>query len=200
MNEPQVPAAVNRRRGTQTSPSGTALMDAVEAVMREDGYGALTARRVAQHAKLNYQLVFYHFGSMDELLLATYRRHIGRYRETMRQALQSDRPLHAYWTASSNASDAVLNMEFMALSNHNELVRAETVAFGEEIRSIDLQQIPSLQPAAGDVGSATPQAVMMVLNYVGSLLSVETALGIAGVHADIRALVDWCVERLEPGS
>lgn len=194
--EEQTPAA-GRRRGAQTSPSGAALMDAVEAVMREDGYGALTARRVAEHAKLNYQLVFYYFGSMDELLLATYRRHIERHREVAKQALQSDRPLHAYWAASSKPADAVLNMEFIALSNHNDLIRAETVRFGEELRTIDFHHVaPALREANAEA-NVTPAAVMMVLNYVGSLLSVESALGIKGVHAEIRALVDWCVDRLE---
>ncbi|WP_159982121.1 MULTISPECIES: TetR/AcrR family transcriptional regulator [unclassified Novosphingobium] len=193
--EEQTSAA--RRRGAQDSASGAALMDAVEAVMRQDGYAALTARRVAGHAKLNYQLVFYYFGSMDELLLATYRRHIGRYREAAKEALQSDRPLHAYWAASSKLADAVLNMEFIALSNHNELIRAETVMFGEELRTIDFHHVaPALQEATAEA-KVTPAAIVMVLNYVGSLLSVESALGIQGVHSEIRALVDWCVDRLE---
>lgn len=191
--------AGNRRMGGEASASRTSLIDAVEAVMREDGYAALTARRVADRAKLNYQLVFYYFGTMDELLLTTYRRHIGKYREAMKQALQSDRPLHAYWTVHSNPSDAVLNMEFMALSNHNEAIRGETIRFGEEFRKSSLDHLaPMIEAFAPEGGTITPAAVMMVLNYVGSLLGLETALGISGVHDEIRTLVSWCVDRLEP--
>lgn len=173
-------------------------MDAVEAVMRDDGYGALTARRVAEHARLNYQLVFYYFGSMDELLLATYRRHIDRNREAAKQSLESERPMHAYWAATLKQADAVLNMEFIALSNHNDLIRAETVRFGEELRAIDFHRVALALQEPNAEANMAPAAVIMVLNYVGSMLSVESALGINGMHSEIRALVDWCVDRLEP--
>ena len=191
--------AVNRRIGTESSASRSALMDAVETVMREDGYAALTARRVAERANLKYQLVFYYFETMDELLLATYRRHIDKYRAMMEQALQSDRPLHAYWSVNSNADDAVLNMEFMAMSNHNPAVRAETVKFGEEMRTFNFTHMaPAIAAATAGSEDVSPAAVVMVLNFVGSLLGLETALGISGVHDEIRALVAWCVDRLEP--
>ena len=191
--------AGNRRMGGESSLSRTALIDAVEAVMRDDGYAALTARRVADHAGLNYQLVFYYFGTMDELLVTTYRRHIDKYREAMKLALRSDRPLHAYWRVHSNPTDAVLNMEFMALSNHNEAIRAETIRFGEEFRKSSLDDLgPVIEAITSADGAITPAAVMMVLNYVGSLVGLETALGITGVHDEIRTLVNWCVDKLEP--
>ena len=133
--------ATRRRMGTESSASRSALMDAVEAVMRKEGYAALTARRVARKCDLNYQLVFYYFGSMDELILATYRRHIERVRVAMEEALGSRHPLHEYWSVHSDQQDAVLNMEFMAMSNHNEIIRAETVQFGEEMRRINLEKI-----------------------------------------------------------
>ena len=192
--------AVNRRIGAESSATRTALMDAVEAVMREDGYAALTARRVAERANQKYQLVFYYFETMDELLLATYRRHISKYRDTMVQALRSDRPLHAYWAVNSNADDAVVNMEFMAMSNHNDAIRAETVRYGEEMRTFfDLDRLaPTLTEVTSGAEQISPAAVMMVLNFVGSLLGLETAIGISGLHAEIRTLMNWCVDRLEP--
>lgn len=189
-----------RRMGTESSASRTALMDAVEAVMREEGYAALTARRVAKRGKLNYQLVFYYFGSMDDLILATYRRHIQRVRATMERALQSERPIHEYWSVHSNPQDAVLNMEFMAMSNHNETIRSETVQFGEEMRRTNLGRIaPAIEKRTSNT-AVKPAAVLMTLNYIGSLLALENALGISGLHAEIRALVEWFVDQVEPDS
>lgn len=191
--------AVKRRLGTESSSTRAALMDAVEAVMRKDGYAALTARRVSEQADLKHQLVFYYFESMDELLLATYRRHTGRYRAAMEQAFRSDRPLHALWAVHSNAHDAALNMEFLAMSNHNEAVRAETVRFGEEIRREGLDKVAAqLRAAVPGKPALSPDAVVMAITYIGSLLGLETAIGISGAHAGIRALVDWCVDELEP--
>jgi AcrR family transcriptional regulator len=190
---------VNRRLGAESSATRAMLMDAVELVMREDGYAALTARRVATRAGLKYQLVFYYFETMDELLLATYRRHISRYRDMMTRALRSDRPLHAFWAVNADPDDAVLNAEFLAMANHNEAVRAETVRFGEELRTLELDRIsPAIRERAGGNEALSPGAILMVLNFIGSLLGLEAAIGITGVHGDIRKLVDWCVDELEP--
>lgn len=190
--------AARRRMGTESSLSRSALMDAVEAVMREEGYAALTARRVAKRSKLNYQLVFYYFGSMDDLILATYRRHIERVRATIEEALHSDRPIHEYWSVHSNPQDAVLNMEFMAMSNHNEAIRAETVQFGEQMRRTKLAHIAPAFAERTSSSAVTPAAVLMTLNYIGSLLALENALGISGLHDEIRTLVEWFVDQVEP--
>ena len=62
--------ASKRRLGQENSASRTALMDGVEAVLREDGYAALSARSVAERAGLKHQLVYYYFATMDDLLLS----------------------------------------------------------------------------------------------------------------------------------
>lgn len=47
-----------------------ALVDAAVDVLRHDGFGAATARTIAARAGCNQGLVFYHFGSVTNLLLA----------------------------------------------------------------------------------------------------------------------------------
>jgi AcrR family transcriptional regulator len=188
-----------RRMGLENSSSRAALMDGVEAVMREDGYAALTARSVAERAGLKHQLVYYYFQTMDDLLLATYRRHIGRVQEQVEHAFRQSRPLHAFWQVCSNPFDARLNMEFMAMANHNEIIRAETIAFGELIRRIGLDE------AAAQI-DATPQgremfsplAVTQAISAIGSIVGLETTLGIHGGHEETRTMVEWWLNRLEP--
>jgi AcrR family transcriptional regulator len=46
------------------------LIDAAADTLRESGFAAASARRIAQRAGCNQALVFYHFGSVNELLLA----------------------------------------------------------------------------------------------------------------------------------
>lgn len=84
------------------------------------------------------------------------------------------------------------------MSNHSAAVRAETMQFGEEIRQISLGHIAPAIEAFAHEKAITPPGVMMVLNYIGSLLGLESALGISGLHPEIRGFVDWCVDRLEP--
>lgn len=174
-------------------------MDGVEAVMREAGYGALTARSVAERAGLKHQLVYYYFQTLDDLLIATYERHIARYLAGIEQALQSDRPLHAFWHVHSDPVDSILNMEFLAMANHVEAIRERTIEFGEKVRRLGLERLSSSfrQPVAGkDV--VNPFAVTMAITSIGSILSLETAIGISGGHAETRGLIEWCIDQLEP--
>ncbi len=46
------------------------LIAAAADALREDGFAAASARRIAQRAGCNQALVFYHFGSVHDLLLA----------------------------------------------------------------------------------------------------------------------------------
>jgi AcrR family transcriptional regulator len=185
--------------GLENSSSRTALMDGVEAVMREDGYAALTARSVAERAGLKHQLVYYYFQTMDDLLMATYQRHIGRVQERTEQAFRAPRPLHAFWEACSNPSDARLNMEFMAMANHNEAIRAETIAFGEKLRRIGLEQAAARIEAA-PIGREmfSPFALTQAIAAIGSTVGIEAALGIEGGHDETRAMVEWWLNKLEP--
>lgn len=38
----------------------------------------------------------------------------------------------------------------------------------------------------------------MAIASIGGILGFESALGIAGGHHDAKALVNWCLSRLEP--
>ncbi len=174
-------------------------MDGVEAGMREDGHAALSARSVAARAGLKHQLVYYYFQTMDDLLMATYLRHTGRVMERVEAAFRSPRPLHALWRAWSEPEDARLNMEFLGLANHNEAIRAETVAFGERLRRIGLDRVDLHgAPAALDRDVFSPFAVTQVIAAIGGIVGLESTLGIAGGHAETRALVEWCLRVLEP--
>lgn len=188
-----------RRLGTESSATRAALMDAVETVMRAYGYGALTARKVAEAAGLKHQLVYYYFPTLDDLLLATYERHIARYLARIEEAFGAERPLHAFWHVHSDPVDATLNMEFLAMANHNEAIRARTVAFGEEIRRYGLERFdfPLVKPDSGE-SAINPFAVTMALTSIGSILGLETAIGITGGHAETRRLLEWCIDQLEP--
>jgi len=191
--------ATKRRLGTETSISRAILMDAVEAVMREDGYGALTARSIAERAGLKHQLVYYYFQTLEDLLVATYERHIERYRTRIEDAMAAEFPLHAFWQVHANPVDAVLNMEFLSLANHNDAIRTHTATFGEDIRRLGLDRLQKLvPPPAPGIDAVTPFALTMVLSAVGSILGLETAIGIGGGHAETRRMIEWCIDELEP--
>ncbi|CAN7270027.1 TetR/AcrR family transcriptional regulator [Phenylobacterium sp. LjRoot225] len=191
--------AMKRRMGPENSTTRSLLMDAVEAVMREQGYAALSARSVAARAGLKYQIVFYYFATMDDLLLATYRRRTESVLARTEEALGSERPLHTLWKASSDPFDASLSLEYMAMSNHNAVVRAETIAFGERIRHVVAERLRSkLQDASLHPEIFTPMGVAMSVVLMGGILGFESALGLSGGHGEVEAIVAWGLRQLEP--
>jgi AcrR family transcriptional regulator len=188
-----------RRMGPQSSAASTALMDAVEIVMREQGYAALSARAVAAQASLKYQIVFYYFATMDELYLATYRRRTQAVLQRTEDALSSNQPLHALWEAWADPSDAALSLEYIAMSNHNPVIRAETIGFGERIRRVVAERLTErLRGVTADPSVFTPFGITLALTSIGSLLGFESALGLSGGHREVEGIMRWCLQRLEP--
>ena len=88
-------------------------------------------------------------------------------------------------------------MEFLSLANHNNAIRERTIAFGEDIRRLGLNRLGSLlQAPPSDL--VTPFGVTMALSAIGSVLGLETAIGIGGGHDETRAMIEWCIDQLEP--
>src|SRR5256886_16239323 len=71
------------------TPRGSAtrerIMDAALETLREEGFAGTTARAIAARGGFNQALIFYHFGSVANLLLEAFRRNsvaqVTRYRE-----------------------------------------------------------------------------------------------------------------------
>jgi AcrR family transcriptional regulator len=59
--------ATGTKKSTKTRQ---ALIDATILTLREEGFSGASARAIADRAELNQGLVFYHFGSVNDLLLA----------------------------------------------------------------------------------------------------------------------------------
>src|SRR5690349_20788261 len=146
--------AVKRRMGPQNSASRDAMFDAVEHILRCEGYAALSARRVAEVAGFNHQTVYYYFESMEDLILGAFRRRVESSLKRLEAALASDEPLHAIWRLYSDSSNGRLNIEFNALAMQNEALRHEVVAYLETCRSM---QETALAPMLK--GRGLPEAV-----------------------------------------
>src|ERR1700746_1245156 len=63
-----------RRSGAPDAEARGRLLDAAEQLMIEEGYAAVTSRRLAHKAGLKPQLVHYYFRTMEELFLEVFRR------------------------------------------------------------------------------------------------------------------------------
>lgn len=190
-----------RRIGAESSTTRTALLDAAERLMLEEGYAAVTSRRVAAAAGLKPQLVHYYFRTMDDLYLALVRRGAERNLERQAAALASPRPLHALWEFSSDPAGTALTMEFMALASHRKAIRAELGSYAEQFRRLQAEALTEVLERYGiDVASFPPEALLVLMTSLSRLMVMEEMLGLTTGHAEMRELVARYLTRFEGGA
>lgn len=186
-----------QRVGLENSATRAALLDAAELLMQEDGYAAVTSRRLGARAGVKPQLVHYYFRTMDDLFLAMFQRRAERGLEFAAQAAQSDKPLRALWEQSRDPTDVVLNLEFMALANHRKTLRAAMGEFGDRLRKIQEESLARHFELRGIQAQMPPGVATLVLASVGQILVLEAAIGMSNAHAETEALVETYLSQFE---
>jgi AcrR family transcriptional regulator len=191
-----------RRIGAPDAKNRGLLLDAAEQLMIEEGYAAVTSRRLAHKAGLKPQLVHYYFRTMEELFLEVFRRRAEEALEVHAKLLQSPQPLWALWRFGTDPAFTRISMEFMALANHRKEMRAEIAYYAERFREEERQAVTAaLQRYGSKVQEGQqdiPPAVWTVLmSSLSRFLVLEQAVGISGGHAETMELVESFLRRLE---
>src|SRR5207248_5704599 len=83
-------ASSARRIGAPNSKTRAQLVDAAEQLLLEEGYAAVTSRRVGARAGLKPQLVHYYFRTMDDLFVEIFRRRADENFARFERALAAD--------------------------------------------------------------------------------------------------------------
>lgn len=187
-----------RRIGAPDAKNRGVLLDAAERLMLEEGYAAVTSRRVAEKAGLKPQLVHYYFRTMDDLFLAVFRRRAERGLKHQSEILQSPQPLWALWKFHTESPDTALTMEFTALANHRKELRAEIAYYAQRFREEQSRAVAGALERHGLDADELPPLVAIVLTMgVAQLLVIERDLGMSVGHAETVELVERHLRRLE---
>src|SRR6188472_3336732 len=109
-----------RRIGAPDAKNRGVLLDAAEELLLQEGYAAVTSRRVAAAAGLKPQLVHYYFRTMDDLFLELFRRRAEENVVRFERAIAQDGSLTNLWQLNKDSRGAVFTLEFMALANHRK--------------------------------------------------------------------------------
>jgi AcrR family transcriptional regulator len=187
-----------RRIGAPDAKNRGLLLDAAEQLMIEEGYAAVTSRRLASKAGLKPQLVHYYFRTMDELFLAVFRRRADECLEVQARALNSPQPLWALWRFGTDPAFTRISMEFMALANHRKDMRAEIARYADRFREEQREAVTNALQRYGADSAAMPPVVWTVLmTSLSRFLVLEQALGMSVGHAETLELVESHLRRLE---
>lgn len=176
------------------------LIKAAEDIMRENGYAAVTSRRVAARAELKPQLVHYYFRNMDELFLEVYRHWADHLVNRLNAVLESKRPLKEMWKATTDARGVLLN-EFIALANHRKDLQDEIAEFGNRYRRHQIRIMEAIlaknvaDDTASDNPAWTPAFAAILLNALARALASESEVGITEGHEDALATVEYYMQK-----
>jgi AcrR family transcriptional regulator len=190
-----------RRVGNETSKTRGVLLDGAERLMLEEGYAAVTYRRVAAEAGVTSGLVQYYFPTLDDLFVAMLRRHADSNLERLQAELETrkDEPLRVVWEFSSNETTAAMAVEFMALANHHKAIRAEIARVGERARRTQIRALTEASERYDlSEHGLSPTAVQFILAGLPKIVLLEEALEESEGHAETIALVEGFLDRLEP--
>lgn len=190
--------ASHRRVGSTTSKTRQRLLDSVEQLMVDQGYAAVTYRAVASDAGVTAGLVQYYFPTLDDLLVAAVRRRSEQNLERLQAALAGgDHPLRVLWDYSNHEATAALTIEFMALANHRESIRAEIAEMTKQVRKLQFDALAGRTESELHL-ELTPTAVTFLVNAVPKLLQLETSVGIDAGHAEIVDVIEQLLSATEP--
>ena len=187
-----------RRLGAADSKTRERLLDAAERLLLDEGYAAVTSRRVAAEAELKPQLVHYYFRAMDDLFLEVYRRRAAQSIERFTRAMDVHRSLRTMWRFGADLGGAAFNVEFAALGNHRKAIRDEIGHWARRYRELQLDAVTAI---LGDLGISPeafpPVVVLLGLTGVTQVMAIEEALGVTDGHRETLAFVDAWIDRTE---
>ena len=165
--------------------------------MIEEGYAAVSSRRIASRAGLP-NAIHYYFETMDDLFIELFRRGASRSLARQEEVLASPQPLWAFWDLLLNRSNGNLNMEFIALANHRKAIRSE---IAESSRTFRRGQLAALAGVIEASRSATafrsPEAIVLLLSAVSRFLTTENAFDLDLGHAEVNEFVEGCIREIE---
>ena len=190
-----------RRIGAAESKTRARLVDAAEQLLLEDGYAAVTSRKVGARAGLKPQLVHYYFRTMDDLFTEVFRRRAEENLARFERAMAADPSLRTLWRLNADPRGAAFSIEFVALANHRKAIRTEIARYAERFRATQLEALTAALAADGiTVDQLPPIVAMLMMTGISQVLALEEGLGVTAGHDATISFVESVIDRLEPAT
>lgn len=183
------------RRDPETTR--TLILDTTERLMVDEGYAAVTTRRVAQELGINGATVHYYYPTTDDLFIALHKRMTERQLSGFEHVLAAEDPLRAFWQFQSGWVQSALGVEFLALANHRKSIRGVLAGTTNEARNAQTRALDHVvSQSAIDPAILPPIALTTILVAIARTLANEERVGITRGHREVRAFVEWALAHL----
>lgn len=185
-----------RRKQSDNSATRNALIEATCALLLDEGYAAVSSRRIGEKAGVKPPLIHYYFATMDDLYLAVFRHAVETSDDDYRAVLASDRPLAALWEFSDDPRSK-LGAELIALANHRPALREALVAYGDRAREAQVAALQRHFDSKGLKPGIPPIVAAVLLSSVSRQIRVEKSLGISHGHKETWAYFEQWLEKFD---
>jgi len=186
-----------RRPRAATVEKRARILDAAEQIMLREGYAAVTSRRVEAVGGVK---LHYHFGTVDDLFVAVFRRRAEANVERIRDALTSAEPLRAWWELASDPRGTALLVELTAAANHRPPLQAEVAELARDVRRMEMDALASMLDRYGiDADVFPPSLVAAAVQGLALVVVQDEVRGFDTAHADAKAAIERLLDRLEGG-
>jgi AcrR family transcriptional regulator len=187
-----------RRIGAADSKTRARLVDAAEQLLLEEGYAAVSSRRVGAKAGLKPQLVHYYFRTMEDLYVEIFRRRAEENLARFERAVAADGSLRTLWELNADPRGAAFSIEFVALANHHKAIRTEIARYAERFRAAQLEALTAALAAEGiDADELPPIVALLMMTGLSQVMALEKALGVTAGHEATASFIESTISRLE---
>lgn len=189
------------QREQQRLKTRNSILDATESIMRDEGYAAVSSRRIAEKAGLKSQLVHYHFGTMDDLFLAVLRRSEDSFFTRMLKVLQSQDPIRELWDICVDTEGTALNVEFTSIAMHRKDFRDELIRSADRTKAL-IRLVVSRELGSDQVYNLAvgPNILAFLLTSTSRAVVMEESVGITSGHAEVVQFMERVIDGWQDGA
>lgn len=171
------------------------LVQAAVDVLRESGFAGASARRIAQRAGVNQALVFYHFGSVNDLLMAALEEVSARRMAAYRELLDRTGTLAELITSARSVFEADLDAGHVRVLTEMISGAQSVPGLGERVAACLAPWRDFTTAAVRDVLATSPVAALLPAEeaahaVVAGLLGLEMLASLDDDRTAALALFD----------
>jgi AcrR family transcriptional regulator len=174
-----------RRRGSKESDTRGKILDAARDLLLDEGYGAITTRRIGERAGVRYQLVHYYFASLDELFIDLFRQGAEANLARLDELAAGEVSLRSWWRVNTDASGGKLMTELIALANHRPERQAELAERALEHDGLPTDVVP-------------PVVIALLALGLAETVALDRSIGFEDGHAEVQEWIDGWLDANTP--
>jgi len=185
-----------------------ALLDAAETLLITKGVADITTRKVADKAGVNQALVHYHFGTIEELLLAVLERVSASVRERSKHIYGTEGSFFDGWLEEMQAAITTdvdrgwgkIWLENLTLAANRPRIRKQYVKASSTVRKFHEQRVRETLDALGvDPEDFPAKGIVTLLDAITSKLILDRLVGITAGHRELLGMLPRVLNRLKVG-